>query len=83
MDLSGQVLKDGDLSSITFGGARLVNTDFEKSDLSGSSFAYADLTGANLKGANLENVRWHRTICPDGSNGDDNNGTCEGHLNIE
>ena len=41
----------------------------------------ADLTGADLRGATgLEFATWVNTICPDGTNSDNNGATCLGHL---
>jgi hypothetical protein len=41
----------------------------------------ADLTGADLRGATgLESATWVNTICPDGTNSDNNGATCLGHL---
>ena len=38
------------------------------------------LTGANLTGANLTGVTWSSTTCPDGTNSNNDSGTCSGHL---
>ena len=40
----------------------------------------ANLTGADLRGANLNGVIWNYTICPDGTNSDDNGNACENNL---
>ena len=40
----------------------------------------ADLSDADLRGADLSSVTWHNTICPDGSNSDTHDNTCNGHL---
>ena len=58
-----------------FSGMNFSNFDMYGADLSGSN-----LTGANLIGANLQSVIWSNTICPDGSNSDDNGNTCENNL---
>ena len=58
-----------------FSGMNFSNFDMSGADLSGSN-----LTGANLIGANLQSVIWSNTICPDGSNSDDNGNTCENNL---
>ena len=49
------------------------------------NWAYMDLTGAyllsaNLTGADLTGVNWLGTTCPDGTNSNDNEGTCENNL---
>ena len=58
-----------------FSGMNFSNFDMSGADLSGSN-----LTGANLIGTNLQSVIWSNTICPDGSNSDDNGDTCENNL---
>ena len=58
-----------------FSGINFSNFDMSGADLSGSN-----LTGANLIGTNLQSVIWSNTICPDGSNSDDNGNACENNL---
>ena len=58
------------------------NSDFTYSDMlknsgSGQYFENSDLTGAT--NAVPYNSYWINTICPDGTNSDDNGNTCEGH----
>ena len=43
----------------------------------GAWFENSDLTGATYAVPN--GSYWFNTICPDGSNSDDNGNTCEGH----
>jgi hypothetical protein len=71
--------------SITMKGATLAHADLRQAnlkgvDLSGANLSDADLRGAQLDGANLKNVTWRNTKCPDGTNSDENNHTCLGHL---
>jgi uncharacterized protein YjbI with pentapeptide repeats len=47
----------------------------------GADLTDADLEGIDLSDADLAEVNWANTICPDGSNSDDNGDTCCGHLN--
>ncbi len=54
--------------------------DWHGCDLNLANLSGAILGGANLSGAELGAVIWNNTICPDGTNGDDNGGTCVGHL---
>ena len=58
-----------------FSGMNFSNFNMSGADLSGSN-----LTGANLTGANLQPVIWSNTICPDGSNSDNNGNTCVNNL---
>ena len=57
---------DTDLQGVNFEHASLLNVEFYHSDLSG-----ADLSVLSHNG-----VTWTDTICPDGTNSDDNGGTC-------
>ena len=43
-------------------------------------FKDADLSGAIFTGATLAGIIWSNTTCPNGTNSDDNGGTCIGHL---
>jgi hypothetical protein len=46
----------------------------------GSDFSNANLTGTDFSSAILTSAIWSNTICPDGTNSDDNGNTCIGHL---
>lgn len=61
-----------DLSHADLSYANLSHLRFEQSDLSYADLSHADLTG----------VFWYDTICPDGTNSDDNGNTCENNLLI-
>ena len=71
-------------------GVNFTNVNFTGSGLSTSNFQNANFTNANLTNASLQDsnmdgtirtgVIWSNTTCPDGTNSDDNGGTCEGHL---
>ena len=86
-------LRGADLSGADLSGADLQGANLREADLSGANLFGADLEGASLRGANLSgaNLRtalmtttglrdaiWSGTICPDGTNSDQNGGTCEG-----
>ena len=58
-----------------FSGMNFSNFNMSGADLSGSN-----LTSVNFTGANLQSVIWSNTICPDGSNSDNNGNTCENNL---
>jgi probable HAF family extracellular repeat protein len=74
-DLSGTNLKDANLARANLSGANL-----KGANLAGANLANANLTGAKLGRANVKGVIWSNTICPDGTNSDAHNGTCNGHL---
>lgn len=68
-------LSNANMSSSTFGDANFTNANLTSANLTD-----ANLTGANMTGTILTGVIWSNTICPDGTNSDDNSGTCIGHL---
>ena len=73
--------------SVFYGSDTIVGSSFESVDLTfshglafvanGAYFENSDLTGATY--AVPYNSYWINTICPDGSNSDNNGNTCEGH----
>ncbi|HEX6338721.1 MAG TPA: pentapeptide repeat-containing protein [Jiangellaceae bacterium] len=72
-------------STVSLRAADLTGADLRDTDLSGADLRDADLSFANLQGADLTDariagIRWSSTICPDGSNSDDNGNTCRGHI---
>jgi len=69
-----------DLRGARLAGAVLRDADLRGAKLDGADLSRADLTGADLTGAALTGVTWSATICPDGSNSDENGRTCRGHL---
>lgn len=70
--------------------ANLAGANLSGTDLQGAGFALADLDNANLTGANLTDafldeasltgVTWSNTICPDGTNSDNDFGTCVNNI---
>ena len=84
-DLSDVWLSDADLSGVLLGDADLNGAYLRDTELSGANLSDADLSGAimigaDLTGADLSNVIWSNTICPDGTNSDDNGDTCVNNL---
>ena len=68
-----------------FEGANLSFADLSYTELTNVDLEYANLANANLHGAtlvwtNLNAVKWNNTICPDGTNSDDNGDTCVNNL---
>ncbi|MGB2278345.1 MAG: pentapeptide repeat-containing protein [Candidatus Poseidoniaceae archaeon] len=74
-DLTGVLLQETDLSGAYLWDTELSGANLSDADLSGAIMRYADLTGADLS-----NVIWSNTICPDGTNSDNNGGTCVNNL---
>ncbi len=76
--------------NVNLGGASLVQASLRAADLEGANLssanlgnadlAYTDLNGATLTGANLGGVHWSHTTCPDGTNSNNDGGTCLAHL---
>ena len=64
-----------------FSNSNLSYSNFNDASLYGLTFANADLTGATFVGtAFVGNNVWSNTICPDGTNSNDNGNTCENNL---
>lgn len=69
-----------------FSESDFTGADLSFADLAFTAFTFVDLTDAVLTGAvgmdtaHVFGVVWSNTECPDGTNSDDNAGTCEGHL---
>ena len=64
---------------------RLIDADFHGVDLSGVNLSRSivigvNLSDANLSGATLDDIYWENTICPDGTNSDDNGDSCANNL---
>jgi uncharacterized protein YjbI with pentapeptide repeats len=76
-DINGSIaLGDSDLSQANLNGARISGSEvLEFSNLTG-----ANLTGAKISGPSaLVGAIYSNTICPDGTNSDNDGGTCVGH----
>lgn len=52
---------------------------FQGGDFSGAQFVNATLNGIVFTNANFTGATWANTICPDGTNSDNNGNTCLGH----
>jgi uncharacterized protein YjbI with pentapeptide repeats len=55
--------------------AYLTSVNLSNADLSNADLSNAVLVNANLTGATLGGVQWFNTICPDGTNSDNDGGT--------
>ena len=87
LTVNGYDIEPGaDLSRAELSNADLVRADLSGANLTGANLYNAalnnaDLNGANLTGADhLTSVWWNNTICPDGTNSDNNGGTCVNNL---
>jgi len=64
---------------------RLIDADFHGIDLSGVDLSGSIVVGVNLidadlSGVILDDIYWENTICPDGTNSDDNGDNCANNL---
>ena len=76
-------LSNAKLSNVNLGYSDLSNANLSNANLSNVNLSYSDLSNANLTDADLDAVTWKNTICPDGTNSDDNEGsTCENNLQL-
>jgi uncharacterized protein YjbI with pentapeptide repeats len=73
--LADTKMSDDNLTSANMQSAYLAGTDLEGADLSD-----ADMSGAFVTGENLTGVVWSNTICPDGTNSNNDGGTCANNL---
>jgi hypothetical protein len=74
-NLAGTNLQDGNLFD-----ANLTDADLANATLSNVQLSDANMTGANLSGANLTGDYWGNTTCPDGTNSNNDGGTCVNNL---
>jgi hypothetical protein len=84
LNLSEADLAGGDLRGTNLKGAELIlanlaGANLKGANLSGANLSGANLSGANFTGANLSSATWSNTTCPDGTNSDNDGGTCLGH----
>lgn len=78
-NLAGADLSGANLSGAILGWTNLTDASLSRANLSGANLVRANLTGANLNQANLSRAIWDDTTCPDGSNSDQNGGSCVNH----
>jgi hypothetical protein len=71
-------MQEADLSSTYLYTSSLQNADLTDADLDDATVIYDNFTGANLTGVALADG-WVSDICPDGTNTNDDGGTCMGH----
>ena len=79
-ELVGANLSNVDLSGANLSNADLKDADLTSADLSGANLSNAFLSSANLSSATYDSAtiwptaeyKWGDTICPDGTNGDNN-----------
>jgi uncharacterized protein YjbI with pentapeptide repeats len=77
-DLTGANLSGATFNGSTMTGADLSGANMANGKFTGVNFTDAILTGANAEGnvINYNGATWSNTTCPDGTNSDNNGGTC-------
>jgi streptogramin lyase len=75
-NLQGANLHGAHLTGAHLTGAHLTGANLHGADLTGANLTGANLRGANLHGATATGVVWSNTTCPDGTNSDNDGGTC-------
>jgi uncharacterized protein YjbI with pentapeptide repeats len=79
-NLTGGNLSNDDLAGVNLNTANLTDANLEGANLTGANLSGVNLTGANLTGATLSGVIWSFTTCPDGTNSQNDGGTCVNNL---
>jgi outer membrane protein assembly factor BamB len=79
-NFTGAYLAGANLSSANLSQAQMQRSVLSNANLTAARLNLAVLTGATLTGATLTGVTWAQTTCPDGTNSNNNGGTCTGHL---
>jgi hypothetical protein len=79
-DLAGANLSNSTFTGDTFTGATLTNTAMSNSNFKAADFTDANLTGASLTASNLATATWNSSVCPDGTDSNNDGGSCQGHL---
>jgi streptogramin lyase len=74
--LIGASLQGDNLNNVDLTGAQLQLANLGGDNLANANLAGANLTGASLAGSNLQGVTWSNTTCPDGTNSNNDGGTC-------
>jgi uncharacterized protein YjbI with pentapeptide repeats len=75
-------IRNANLTGSNLSGITAPQASFQSANLTNVNFTNANLSGAYfLESANLTGVTWSNTTCPDGTNSNNNSGTCQGHLN--
>jgi Pentapeptide repeats (8 copies) len=74
-------LVDANLSNANLNGANLTNVNVYNTNLSSADLTNANLTGAHTPGSPpiVTGVIYGNTVCPDGTNSNNDGGTCSGH----
>jgi uncharacterized protein YjbI with pentapeptide repeats len=80
-NLSNVDLVDANLNSANLTNANLTNANVYNTNLSSANLTNANLSGAHSSGSPpiVTGVIYGNTTCPDGTNSNNDGGTCSGH----
>lgn len=81
-DLTNAYLSNADLNHADLSYTNLSSAILSYASLNYANLSWADLTNVDLTNAELWSVTWDNTICGDGTNSNDNAGTCCGHFPV-
>jgi uncharacterized protein YjbI with pentapeptide repeats len=76
-------LVGADVSGDDLDGAILYGSDMTGADLAGSDLTDANADGVTLTGSDLSGVTWSTSTCPDGTDSDNDGGTCADDLQVD
>lgn len=77
----GSIFYQANLTGANFTGSTVGQSNFDGANLTNANMTNANLfSAANLSTATRTGIIWSNTICPDGTNSNNNGSTCEGHL---
>lgn len=79
-NLNDALLPHASLVGTDLHGASLIDANITNANLGGTDLRETFLTGATLTGADLGGVTWQHTSCPDGTNSNNDGGTCMNNL---
>lgn len=74
--LDGVLMNGANASGANFTGVRFQGGGIMASDISFADFTNANLDGVNFGSPNTTGTIWSNTICPNGTNSDNQGGTC-------
>ena len=80
VNLTGAYLDHANLSGANLTQASLQRSWLVNANLSSAKLNFANLSGSKTTGATFTGASWVQTTCPDGTNSNNDGGTCVGHL---
>ena len=78
--IQGSNFTNANFSNASLRNAAFINTMLTNSNLTGADLTFTGFSGSDLSTTNRTDVIWSHTTCPDGTNSDEHDNTCEGHL---